>query len=377
MDEPPTGRGLVRSFMALLLSILMAATAATVSAQTRIKDVAEVEGVRSNQLVGYGIVVGLNGTGDKLNNSVFTRESLIGMLERLGVNTRDQARSMDTKNVAAVMVTSNMPPFVKSGERIDVSVAALGDATNLTGGTLLVTSLLGADGEVHAVAQGTLATGAIAARGAAQSIVRGVPTSGRIANGAIVEKEIPFELAKMVTPRLGLRNPDLTTAMRIASAVNREMGAGTAKASDPRTVALNLQGKDVVEALSRIEQLRVEPDNGAKVVIDEASGIIVMGSNVTISTVAIAQGNLTIRVTETPQVSQPGPLSNGQTTVVPRSSISIDDQNNRRLGILPKAVTLQELVRNMNALGVGPRDMISILQAIKAAGALQADLEVR
>lgn len=377
MDEPSTGRGFVRSFMGLLLSILMAATATTVSAQTRIKDVAEVEGVRSNQLVGYGIVVGLNGTGDKLNNSVFTRESLIGMLERLGVNTRDQARSMDTKNVAAVMVTSNMPPFVKSGERIDVSVAALGDATNLTGGTLLVTSLLGADGEVHAVAQGALATGAIAARGAAQSIVRGVPTSGRIANGAIVEKEIPFELAKMVTPRLGLRNPDLTTAMRIASAVNREMGAGTAKASDPRTVALNLQGKDVVEALSRIEQLRVEPDNGAKVVIDEASGIIVMGSNVTISTVAIAQGNLTIRVTETPQVSQPGPLSNGQTTVVPRSSISIDEQNNRRLGILPRAVTLQELVRNMNALGVGPRDMISILQAIKAAGALQADLEVR
>lgn len=376
-DKRPVGRSLVRSCMVVMLPILMATTAPTVSAQTRIKDVAEVEGVRSNQLVGYGIVVGLNGTGDKLNNSVFTRESLIGMLERLGVNTRDHARSMDTKNVAAVMVTSNMPPFVKSGERIDVSVAALGDATNLTGGTLLVTSLLGADGEVHAVAQGTLATGAIAARGAAQSIVRGVPTSGRVANGAIVEKEIPFELAKMVTPRLSLRNPDLTTAMRIAAAVNREMGAGTARASDPRTVALNLQGKDVVEALSRIEQLRVEPDNGAKVVIDEASGIIVMGSNVTISTVAIAQGNLTIRVTETPQVSQPGPLSNGQTAIVPRSSISVDDQSNRRLGILPRAVTLQELVRNMNALGVGPRDMINILQAIKAAGALQADLEVR
>lgn len=374
----PTNKGrLLHSCVAALLSVLVMVTGPTVFAQTRIKDVADVEGVRSNQLVGYGIVVGLNGTGDKLNNSVFTRESLIGMLERLGVNTRDQARSMDTKNVAAVMVTSNMPPFVKAGERIDVSVAALGDATNLTGGTLLVTSLLGADGEVHAVAQGTLATGAIAVRGAAQSITRGVPTSGRIANGATVEKEIPFELARMATPRLGLRNPDLTTAIRIAAAVNREMGAGVAKASDPRTVALNLQGRDVVEALSRIEQLHVEPDNGAKVVIDEASGIIVMGSNVTISTVAIAQGNLTIRVTEAPEVSQPAPLSNGQTVVVPRTSVSVDDQSHRRLGILPRAVTLQELVRNMNALGVGPRDMISILQAIKAAGALQADLEVR
>jgi flagellar P-ring protein precursor FlgI len=368
--------------LAGLLLVLIAiasqqAASQRASAQTRIKDVTDVEGVRDNQLVGYGIVVGLNGTGDKLNNAPFTRESLISMLERLGVNTRDQAKNMDTKNVAAVMVTSNMPPFVKPGERIDVTVAALGDASNLTGGTLLVTSLLGADGEVHAVGQGMIATGAIAARGAAQSITRGVPTSGRIANGAIVEKEIPFDLGRMVTPRLGLRNPDLTTAMRIAAVVNREMGSPLAKALDPRTVALNLQGRDVVEALSRIELLPVEPDTGAKVVIDEASGIIVMGANVVISTVAIAQGNLTIRVTETPQVSQPGPFSNGTTQVVPRTNITVDDDKDKRLGILKKAVTLQELVRNMNALGVGPRDIISILQAIKAAGALQADLEVR
>jgi len=364
------------------VAICCVATALLVAAppafsQIRIKDVTDVEGVRNNQLVGYGIVVGLNGTGDKLNNSVFTRESLIVMLERLGVNTRDQARNLNTKNIAAVMVTATMPPFVRAGEAIDVSVAALGDATNLSGGTLLVTSLLGADGEVHAVSQGPVATGAIAARGAGQSITRGVPTAGRIANGATVEKEIPFELAQLTTPRLGLRNPDLTTAMRIAAAVNRVLGTGVAKASDPRTVALDLRGRDVVEALSRIEQLPVEPDNGAKVVIDEASGIIVMGANVTISTVAIAQGNLTIRVTETPQVSQPAPFSNGQTQVVPRTAISVDEQKDRRLGILNRSVTLQELVRNMNALGVGPRDMISILQAIKAAGALQAELEVR
>jgi flagellar P-ring protein precursor FlgI len=368
--------GLAKRCATTLLVLLCMAPAAAL-AQSRIKDVTDVEGVRDNQLVGYGIVVGLNGTGDRLNNAVFTRESLIGMLERLGVNTRDQANQLSTKNVAAVMVTANLPPFARSGERIDVAVAALGDASNLTGGTLLVTSLLGADGEVYAVAQGTLATGAIAARGQAASVVRGVPTAGKIANGATVEKEIPFELAAQARPRLGLRNPDLTTATRIAAAVNRDLGGGVARADDPRTVSLDLRGRDVIQTLSRIEQLRIDPDSGAKVVIDEASGIIVMGANVTISTVAIAQGNLTIRVTETPQVSQPGPLSNGTTQVVPRTSIAIDDQKDRRLGILDHAITLQDLVRNMNALGVGPRDMISILQAIKAAGALQADLEVR
>jgi flagellar P-ring protein precursor FlgI len=362
--------------MALLLALIAAVPPAAFG-QTRIKDVTDVEGVRDNQLVGYGIVAGLNNTGDQLLNAPFTRESLVSMLERLGVNTRDQEANLLTKDVAAVMVTATMPAFVKAGERIDVSVAALGDATNLTGGTLLVTSLLGADGEVHAVAQGPVATGAISARGQAQSVTRGVPTSGRIANGATVEKAIPFELASLTMPHLGLRNPDLTTATRIAAAINRELGYGVAKATDPRTVALNLQGRDVVESLARVQQLPIDPDNGAKVVIDEASGIIVMGANVVISTVAIAQGNLTIRVTETPQVVPGGAFSNAPATTAPRTNITVDDQSERRLGILRKAPTLQELVRNMNALGVGPRDIISILQAIKAAGALQADLEVR
>jgi flagellar P-ring protein precursor FlgI len=363
--------------MAALLLALFAIAPIAAPAQTRIKDVTDVEGVRDNQLVGYGLVAGLNNTGDQLLNAPFTRESLVSMLERLGVNTRDQEASLLTKDVAAVMVTATMPAFVKAGERIDVAVAALGDATNLTGGTLLVTSLLGADGEVHAVAQGPVATGAISARGQAQTITRGVPTSGRIANGATVEKEIPFSLAALTTTHLGLRNPDLTTATRIATAINRELGYGVAKAMDPRTVALNLQGRDVVESLARIQQLPIDPDNGAKVVIDEASGIIVMGSNVAISTVAIAQGNLTIRVTETPQAVAGGAFSNTPATVVPRTNIAVDDQSDRRLGILRRAPTLQDLVRNMNALGVGPRDMISILQAIKASGALQADLEVR
>ena len=359
--------------MALLSPLAGGAAAQTV----RVKDIADVEGVRDNQLVGYGLVVGLPGTGDRLRTAIFTRQTLIGMLERLGVNTRDNEARLETRNVAAVMVTADLPAFSRPGSRIDVAVSALGDATNLTGGTLVVTSLLGADGEVYAVSQGALATGAIAARGAAASVQRGVPTSARIANGAIVEREIPYTLSARSLVRLALRNPDFTTARRIASAINRMAGSPVANATDPRTVALDLAGRDPANFLTDIEQLRVEPDQVARVVIEEASGTIVMGSNVRVSTVAIAQGNLTIRITETPQVSQPNPFSNGQTQVVPRTGIQVDDQAERRVGVLPGAVTLQDLVRGLNALGVGPRDLIAILQTIKAAGALQAELELR
>ncbi len=363
----------------LTLALLAALTGASLpaAAQVRIKDIADVEGVRDNQLVGYGLVVGLNGTGDRLDSAVFTRQSLIGMLERLGVNTRDQESKLQTKNVAAVMVTANLPAFARSGSRIDVAVSALGDAKDLAGGTLLVTPLLGADGEVYAVSQGALATGAIAARGAAASVTRNVPTSARIANGATVEREVPFQLASRAALRLGLRNPDLTTARRIADAINRRLGGAGARATDHRTVTLALNGQDPVDVLARIEDLRVEPDSPAVVVIDEASGTIVMGANVRISTVAIAQGNLTIRVTETPQASQPEALSGGRTAVVPRTNVQVDDSSDKRLGILRGGVTLRDLVASLNALGVGPRDMISILQSIKAAGALQADLQVR
>ena len=345
-------------------------------ADVRIKDIADVEGVRENQLIGYGLVVGLNGTGDKLNNNVFTRESLIGMLERLGVNTRDQVTALSTKNIAAVMVTAQLPAFARGGSRIDIAVSALGDATNLTGGTLLVTPLLAADGEVYAVGQGTLSTGAIAARGAAASVTRGVPTSGRIVNGATVEKEVPAKLDKGSGLWLGLRNPDLTTARRIAVAINKAAGQ-IAKATDPRTVRLDLTNRDPIDTLGLIEDLRVEPDNAAIVVIDEASGTIVMGANVRISTVAIAQGNLTIRVTETPEVSQPEAFSGGTTVTAPRTKIEIDDQRDKKLGVLRSGATLQDLVASLNALGVGPRDLISILQSVKAAGALQAEMELR
>lgn len=362
----------------LLAALLLVTLALPAQAQVRIKDIADVEGVRDNKLVGYGLVVGLNGTGDRLANAVFTRQSLIGMLERLGVNTRDQEQRLDTKNVAAVMVTANLPPFSRQGTRIDVSISALGDATNLTGGTLLVTPLLGADGEVYAVAQGGVATGAIAARGAAQSITRGVPTAGRIANGAVIERENRFVFAANPVIRLSLRNPDLTTARRVAEAVNRFARGAAARATDPATIQLQLPGggADPVAFVTAIEQLRVEPDQVARVIIDEAQGIIVMGAAVRVSQVAIAQGNLTIRITETPQVSQPNAFGQGETVVVPRTNVEVQENGTRRLGVLDGGVTLQTLVNALNSLGVSPRDMIGILQAIKAAGALQAELDV-
>lgn len=367
--------------LALGLVLAIAALGASpADARSRIKDIADFEGVRANQLVGYGLVIGLNGTGDTINNSPFTQQSLIGMLERLGVNTRDISNTLRTKNVAAVMVTATLPAFARQGTRVDINLGALGDATNLLGGTLLVTPLLGADGEVYAVAQGAIAVSGFTAGGQGASVTKGSPTSGRIANGGVVERELGFQLASLRTINIALRNPDLTTARRIAQAINGHIKANVARAIDPGTVILTTpEGRegDLVGLMTDIEQLQVDPDQMARVVIDERSGTIVMGEAVRISTVAIAQGNLTIRITEAPQVSQPNPFSNTGTTVtVPRTTIEVDDSNQRRLAVLPGSVTLQELVNGLNALGIGPRDMIAILQAIKAAGALQADIEV-
>lgn len=348
------------------------------SARSRIKDLADFEGVRDNLLVGYGLVVGLNGSGDTLTNSAFTKQSLIGMLERLGVNTRDD--TLKTSNVAAVMVTSTLKPFARQGTRLDVTVSALGDAKSLIGGTLLVTPMVGADGEVYAVAQGQVAVGGFAAGGAAASVTKGVPTSGRIANGAIVERELPFRMVDMKSVWVALRNPDFTTSRRIAQAINKFIKSPVALPLDPGTVRIDVPKQypgGAVALLTDIEQLRVNPDQTARVVIDEQSGVIVMGENVRISRVAIAQGNLTIRITETPQVSQPNAFSNtGNTQVVNRTDVEVDEQNDRKLAVLKSGVSLQELVNGLNALGVGPRDMITILQTIKAAGALQAEIEV-
>ncbi len=364
--------------VAILIAVTLVLPITTAQATSRIKDIADIEGIRDNQLIGYGLVVGLNGTGDTLNNAPFTLQSLTSMLERLGVNTR--GTNLRTENVAAVMVTANLPPFAPQGTRIDVTVSALGDAESLQGGTLLVTPLMGADGEVYAVSQGSVAVGGFSAGGDAATVTRGVPTNSRISNGAIVEREIPFEMADLGTLRLALRNPDLTTARRIASAVNAFLGRPAARAQNPTTVVLTVPEGfrgNAVDLLTDIEQLRVEPDAPARVVVDEASGIIVMGRDVRVSQVAIAQGNLTISVTETPQVSQPAPFAQtGTTEVVPRTEVNIDDGRDRKLAVLDGSVSLQVLVDGLNALGVSPRDMITILQSIKAAGALQAEIEM-
>lgn len=379
MDIQPiaarAGRWLVVTAAALTA---LALTTTEVLASSRIKDVVEFEGVRDNQLVGYGLVVGLNNTGDTIKTGHFTKQSLQAMLNRLGVKPTDAG--LDSKNVAAVMVTASLPPFARQGSRIDVRVSALGDAKNLLGGALLVTPLLGADGEVYAVAQGQLVVGGFTASGNAETVTKGVPTSGRIASGAIVEREVGFKLGNMGVVKLNLRNPDFTTARRIAQAINAFLGTDSAKASDLTTVAISVPAaynNNVVNLLTDIEQLRIQPDQAARIVIDETSGTIVMGENVRISTVAIAQGALTIRITETQQVSQPGPFATaGTTATVDRTDIQVDEQADRRLGVLSQGVTLQELVNGLNSLGIGPRDMITILQAVKAAGALQADIEV-
>ncbi|MFD2646572.1 flagellar basal body P-ring protein FlgI [Devosia albogilva] len=374
MIAPRWTRWLVGALTGVLLTLPSATP--TYAAAARIKDIVDVEGIRENQLVGYGLVVGLNGTGDSLNNSPFTKQSLQSMLERLGVNTAGE--NVRTANVAAVMVTANLPPFATQGSRIDVSVAALGDADSLQGGTLLVTPLVGADGQVYAIAQGPVVINGFKAEGDAAQIISGVPTTGRISSGALIEQEIGFHLGALTSLRLALRNPDLTTARRIALAVNDFIGAPTATPEDPATVRLTLPpgfNGNIVDLLTDIEQLLVQTDQQAKIVIDENSGIIVMGKDVRVSSVAVAQSNLTVTIAENPEVVQPNPLSFGVTAVEPNTNLNAN-LSETALQVVQESVTLQELVDGLNALGIGPRDLIAILQAIKATGALQAEIEV-
>ncbi|RMH41765.1 MAG: flagellar basal body P-ring protein FlgI [Alphaproteobacteria bacterium] len=364
-------------------SLLLALGAVCLFAQqsfagVRIKDIADFEGVRENQLIGYGLVVGLNGTGDKLNSSPFTREAIAGMLERLGVGNLDGS-SLKTKNTAAVMVTASLPPFARRGATIDVSVASLGDATSLRGGTLLVTPLAGADGEVYAVAQGPIATSGYLAQGNASSVVEGVPTSARIEGGAIIEREVPFEFKQLRSFRIALRDADFTTAVRVRDAVVSVLGDGAAEVLDSGTVEVNVTkagGRSLPELVASVENLVVEPDAAAKVVMDDKSGTIVIGSNVRIGQVAISQGGLTVRIQERYSVSQPEPISIGGTTVViPDTEVDVKEVESK-FTILEEGVSLQDLVDGLNAIGVGARQTISILQAIKAAGALHAKLEI-
>jgi len=364
----------------LLIFLISMALSTPTFAAARIKDIVNVEGVRENMLIGYGLVVGLNGTGDKLNNSQFTEKSLKGYLERLGVNVK--ADQLKTKNVAAVTITATLPAFARQGGKIDVRVSAMGDAKSLQGGTLLASPLMGADGEVFAVAQGPVAIGGFeAGGGSGGSVTKAIPTTGKIANGAIVEREVGFELNHMNFINLSLRNPDVTTARKVQDAINEKLVGDFAVATDPSTIRLEVPKEyqtKVAMLIADIEQQSVEPDNLARIVIDETSGTIVMGENVKIDTIAIAQGNLVIRVDESPNVSQPGAFApeGAQTVTVPRSNIEIDEQSGNKMVTLQKGANLRDLVNGLNSLGVGPRDMITILQTIKAAGALQAEIEM-
>jgi flagellar P-ring protein precursor FlgI len=373
-----------------LCALVLAMVAIPASADVRIKDIASFEGVRENHLIGYGLVVGLQGTGDKLNSSPFTRESIRGMLERLGVANLDSA-TLKTTNTAAVMVTAKLPPFARRGSPIDVTVSSLGDAGSLRGGTLLITPLTAADGEVYAVAQGAVAASGFLAQGNAQSVVEGVPTIARIANGAIVEREIEFSLFQLDSIRIALHTPDFTTADRVRQAIADELGSSQVEVLDSGTIEVWVGGKEnAPQTIMAVENLMVAPDAVARVVIDEKSGTIVMGANVRIAQVAISQGGLTVRVRENYNVSQPGPVSlGGDTTVIADGSISIGGttvivpeteiditEKDASFTILDGDVSLQELVNGLNAIGVGARQTIAILQAIKAAGALHADLEI-
>src|SRR5690606_6829185 len=357
----------MRTLLALVAFVLAGTAAA--AAPVRIKDLVEFDGVRGNDLVGYGLVVGLNGTGDGLRNAPFTEEIMANILERLGVNVTGE--NMRPKNVAAVFVTATLPPFARAGGQIDVTVSAIGDAKSLLGGTLVMTPLNAADGEIYAVAQGTIIAGGATAEGTAASVTQGVPTSGMIPAGARVEREIAFDFGGLNAVRLALRSPDFTTAGRIEEVINAEFGRPVATMTDSGTVALDIGATRMgspAHALGRIENLLIEPERRARVVVDQRSGTIVMGADVRISRVAVSQGNLTLKIEEAPLVVQPNPFAQGDTVVVPRSSAAIEEEPGIGMAEISDASSLSEVVAGLNALGVSPRDMIDILKSINAAG---------
>ena len=369
---------MIRLLFALLASAWTLGAAGAEAAPVRIKDLVEFDGVRGNDLVGYGLVVGLNGTGDGIRNSPFTEEIMANILERLGVNV--QGEQFRPKNVAAVFVTATLPPFSRAGSRIDVTVSAIGDASSLLGGTLVMTPLNAADGQIYAVAQGTVIAGGASAEAEAAKVVQGVPTSGSIPAGAIVEREIDFDFTDLATIRLALRAPDFTTAERIETAINAAYGAGVAQMLDSGTVVLDIGAtgeRSPAHAVGSIENIAVEPERKARVVVDQRSGTIVMGEDVRIDRVAVSQGNLTLRIEEEPMVVQPNPFAEGETVVVPRSRAAIDEEPGPGLAEVPGGASLSQVIAGLNALGVSPRDMIDILKSIKAAGALHAEFVVR
>ncbi len=373
----------VRAFLScLFLSVFVAGliltSPAAAAGSVRLKDLVEFDGVRGNDLVGYGLVVGLNGTGDGLRNSPFTEEIMSNMLERLGVNVTGE--EFRPNNVAAVIVTASLPPFARSGSRIDITVSAIGDADSLLGGTLVMTPLTAADGDIYAVAQGTIIAGGATIQGEAAEVTQGVPTAGVVPNGARVEREVDFDFSSLTQMRLALRNPDFTTAARIEEAVNAQFSEPVATMLDAGTVVLNMTvtgQRSPAHAVAMIENIGVSPNTRARVVVDQRSGTIVMGEDVRISQVAVSQGNLTLRIEERPLVVQPNPFAEGETVVVPRTIAGLDEEIGTGLAIVGQGTSLSEVIAGLNALGVSPRDMIDILKSIKAAGALHADFLVR
>ena len=367
----------MKNFFLSIFIFIGLATFASAS-QIRIKDLVEFDGVRGNDLVGYGLVVGLNGTGDGLRNSPFTEDIMSNVLERLGVNiTGEQFRP---KNVAAVFVTGALPPFSRTGSKIDITVSAIGDAKSLLGGTLIMTPMNAADGQIYAVAQGSIISGGAAAEGDGARVVQGVPTAGVIPAGARVEREVEFDFAGLSTIRLALRTPDFTTAGRIENAVNSSFGRRVASMLDAGTVEISIQAtrqRSPAHAVGRIENILVEPQRKATVVVDQRSGTIVMGEDVRISRVAVSQGNLTLRIQEQPIAVQPNPFSDGETVIVPRTTAALEEEPGTGLAEVPGGTSLSEVIAGLNALGVSPMDMIDILKSVKAAGALHAEFIVR
>jgi flagellar P-ring protein precursor FlgI len=349
----------------------------SLDAQTKLRDVLDIEGVRTNDLIGVGIVVGLNGTGDSVRNSPFTEDSLSQMLERLGVNV--QGEEIKPNNVASVMVTASLPAFARNGSNIDVSVASIGDADSLEGGTLILTPLYGANNQVYAVAQGSVMVSGlnVEADGARDTV--GTPTTGSVPSGAIVEREIDFDFNAQETITLALHTPDFTTAARVESTINNALGQPLAYVRDPGSIELNLAaaGGSPARVLAAIENLPIKVETPARIVIDEKSGTIVLGQDVTISQVAIAQGNISIRVRENPVAVQPNPFSAGETIVLPRTDIQVGQTGNQNIALLTPNTTLSELIDGLNALGVRPQEMADIIRAMRTAGAIHADLVIR
>jgi len=363
-------------FLAFIAGLVCAGAA---DAATRIKDITSVQGVRDNQLIGYGLVIGLAGTGDTMRNAPFTEQSMKAMLDHMGVNV--QAGSLRIRNVAGVTVTANLPAFAGPGSRIDVNISSIGDATSLKGGTLLMTPLMGADGQTYAVAQGAVAASGFVAAGQAESVSEGVPTDGRIPNGALVERDVPNAFGAGDQPLvLELHNPDFQTATIIADRINQfakqAYGQPVAVERDMRNVVLQRPHRiSAPRFLAEVGNLMVTPDSVARVVIDEHTGTVVIGENVQVSQVALTHGNLTVRITEAPEVSQPAPFSKGQTTVVPRTGVTASEEGGHL--VVVSGTTLQTLVDGLNRIGMKPTDIIAILQAIKTAGGLQAELVVQ